>query len=65
MRLKSPVELDNQDKVDAPFFFFVADNLTATQDQLERVTVRLLLSDPNAESLPDAERLSKVNYPSQ
>jgi len=55
-----PATLDNYGKADTLLTLAVADDLAAQAEQLERITVRLLLSDPAAEGRPVAQRLEPV-----
>jgi len=43
--------LANDGKVDTLLKIFVADNVAAAADRVERIDVRVLLSDPEAEAI--------------
>ena len=55
-----PAPLDNDGVVDTLLTIAVADGVTADADCVDRITLRLLLSDPEAENLPDDDRLQPV-----
>ena len=55
-----PAPLDNDGVVDTLLTIAVADGVTADADCVDRITLRLLLSDPEAENLPDDGRLQPV-----
>ena len=55
-----PAPLDNDGKVDTLLTIAVADDASAEADRVDQITLRLLLSDPEAENLPDDERLQQV-----
>lgn len=55
-----PAELDNQSKVDALIIVCVSDDLAAARDRIADLTLRVLLSDPGAESLPEAQTLGRA-----
>jgi hypothetical protein len=46
--------------VDTLLTIAVADDVTADADCVDRITLHLLLSDPEAENLPDDDRLQPV-----
>ena len=52
-----PAPLANKPDLDTFVYLHVGDNVNACVDHIDRVTLRLLLSDPDAESLPDEQRL--------
>ena len=55
-----PTPLDNDGKVDTLLTIAVADDVAAEEGRVERITLRLLLSDPEAENLSDDRRLQRV-----
>jgi len=55
-----PAMLDNEGKVDTLMILDVADNLPAHAEHLDSLELRLLLSDPAAERLPDDKRLERT-----
>ena len=55
-----PATIDNNGVVDTLVTIAVADDVTAMADQVDQITLRLLLSDPEAENLPDDQRLQSV-----
>ena len=55
-----PAPLDNDGKVDTLLTIGVADDVAAAADRIDQITLRLLLSDPEAENLPDDQRLQPV-----
>ena len=55
-----PAPLDNDGKVDTLLTIAVADDVSAETDRIDRITLHLLLSDPEAENLTDDERLQPV-----
>ena len=55
-----PAPLDNDGKVDTLLKIAVADDVDAEADCVGRITLRLLLSDPEAENLPEDQRLQSV-----
>ena len=55
-----PTPLDNDGKVDTLLTIAVADDVAAEEGRVERITLRLLLSDPEAENLSDDDRLQRV-----
>ena len=55
-----PAPLANDGKADTLLTVAVADNVGADREQVERLRLRLLLSDPSAEGLPTEKRLQKV-----
>ncbi|MCZ6678763.1 MAG: family 10 glycosylhydrolase [Candidatus Poribacteria bacterium] len=55
-----PAKLANNDKVDTLLTVVVADDVAAEADRVERIAIRLLLSDPEAEDLPADQRLQVV-----
>ena len=55
-----PAPLDNNGVVDTLLTIAVADDVAADADHVDRITLRLLLSDPEAEDLPEGQRLSPV-----
>jgi hypothetical protein len=59
-----PAALANDGKADTLLFPYVADDVTAAAGQVRQVRVRVLLSDPEAEGLPTAERLEAVTMAS-
>lgn len=52
-----PAPLDNNGVVDTLLTIAVADDVTAEANHIDQITLRLLLSDPEAENLPDDQRL--------
>ena len=55
-----PAPLDNNGAVDTLLTIAVADDVDAEADHVDRIALRLLLSDPEAENLSDDERLQPV-----
>ena len=55
-----PAELDNEAKVDAWISLRVADDLAAAADRIVDLSIRMLLSDPAAESLPEEETTGRT-----
>ena len=55
-----PTAIDNNGVVDTLLIIAVADDVAADADRLDQITLRLLLSDPEAENLPDDQRLQPV-----
>ena len=55
-----PAPLDNDGKVDTLLTIAVADDVSAETDRVDRITLHLLLSDPEAENLTDDQRLQPV-----
>jgi len=55
-----PAKLANNGKADTLLTIVVADDLAADAEYVERISVRILLSDPAAEVLPDNMRLVPV-----
>ena len=55
-----PAPLDNNGAVDTLLTIAVADDVDADADRVDRITLRLLLSDPEAENLSDDERFQPV-----
>ena len=55
-----PAPLDNDGKVDTLLTIAVADDVSAETDRIDRITLHLLLSDPEAENLSDDDRLQRV-----
>ena len=55
-----PAPLDNEGKVDTLLTIAVADDVAAEVDRVDQITLRLLLSDPEAENLPEDRRLQPV-----
>ena len=55
-----PAAIDNNGVVDTLLTIAVADDVTAEADRVDQITLRLLLSDPEAENLPDDQRLQPV-----
>ena len=55
-----PAPLDNDGKVDTLLTIAVADDVAAEVDRVDQITLRLLLSDPEAENLPEEQRLQPV-----
>ena len=47
-------------EVDTLLTIAVADDVTAEADRVDQITLRLLLSDPEAENLPEEQRLQPV-----
>ncbi len=60
-----PARLTNDGKADTLLVVAIADNLTAAADHVDRVLIRLLLSDPAAEGCPTSERLEPLTIASQ
>ena len=52
-----PVSLPNDGKADTVLTVAVADDVATAADTVNQIAIRLLLSDPAAERLPDGERL--------
>ena len=52
--------LDNDGKLDSLLTIAVADDVATEADRLDQITLRLLLSDPEAENLPENQRLQSV-----
>ena len=59
-----PAPLANDGKGDTLLFVFLADNVAAERERVERITVRLLLSDPEAKDLPASARLEQFSMAS-
>ena len=55
-----PASIDNKGEVDTLLTIAVADDADTGADRIDRITLRLLLSDPGAENLPDDQRLHPV-----
>ena len=55
-----PAPIDNNGAVDTLLTIAVADDVAAEADYVNRITLRLLLSDPEAANLPDDQRLQPV-----
>ena len=55
-----PAPLTNHGKADTLLTVSVADDLGADREHLERLSLRLLLSDPSAKDLPEEKRLQQV-----
>ena len=55
-----PAKLANDGKADTLLMAYVADDLAGEAKEVERITVRVLLSDPAAEGLPADGRLQTV-----
>ena len=55
-----PAALANNGKADTLLEVYVADNLADEAEQVESVTIRVLLSDPAAEHLPSNQRLQVI-----
>lgn len=55
-----PAALANDGKADTLLKVYVSDNLADEAEQVERVCIHVLLSDPTAERLPSDERLQVV-----
>jgi hypothetical protein len=55
-----PAKLSNGGKADTLLLVYVGNDLAAQARRIDRITVRVLLSDPTAEELPKAERLEQV-----
>ena len=55
-----PAPIDNNGVVDTLLTIAVADDVAAEADRVDQITLRLLLSDPEAENLPDDQRLQSV-----
>ena len=55
-----PATLANDGKADTLLKIFVADDVAAAAERVQRINVRVLLSDPEAESLPQSQRLEPV-----
>ena len=52
-----PMILDNSGLVDALIRLRVSDNFAAETERIERLTLRLLLSDPGTENLPTGQKI--------
>jgi len=59
-----PAPLANDGKADTLLFAYVADDVTARTEHVPQITVRVLLSDPEASKVPAAERLETVSMAS-
>ncbi len=55
-----PAPLANDGKADTLLTVAVADDVGADREQVERLSLRLLLSDPSAKGLPEEKRLQQV-----
>ena len=55
-----PAPLANDGKADALLTVNIADDVDAEREHLERLSLRVLLSDPSAKGLPKDERLQEV-----
>ncbi len=55
-----PAALANDGKADTLLKLYVSDKLADEAEHIERVTIRVLLSDPGAEHLPSSQRLEVV-----
>ena len=55
-----PAALANDGKADTLLFAGVADDVAAEAPRIADLTLRVLLSDPGAEGLPESQRLEKV-----
>ena len=55
-----PAVLANDGKADTLLTVAVADDVNASADRIERIILRLLLSDPSAKRLPEDGRLERV-----
>ena len=55
-----PAPLANDGKADTLLTVAVADDLGTDREQVERLSLRLLLSDPSAKGLPEEKRLQQV-----
>ena len=55
-----PAPIDNDGVVDTLLTIAVADDVAAEVDRVDQITLRLLLSDPEAENLSDDDRLQRV-----
>ena len=58
-----PAPLANDGKADTLLTVAVADDLGADREQVERLSLRLLLSDPSAKGLPKKSGSSKSGWP--
>ncbi|MDO8685846.1 MAG: hypothetical protein Q7J78_04150 [Clostridiales bacterium] len=55
-----PVKLQTDGKADTMLEIYAADNVKAYADKVEKIYLRLLLSQSSAEGMPDERRLEKV-----
>lgn len=55
-----PAALDNSGKIDTLLTLNVADDVSAISNMIEKITLRMLLSDPSVKNAPDDTRLEKV-----
>ena len=56
-----PITLDNLESVDTLIRLRVSDDFTAEAEQIERLTLHLLFSDPSTESLPKHRKIDAVS----
>ena len=55
-----PMVLDNLGRVDALIRLRVSDDFIAEAEQIERLTLRILFSDPGTENLPEGQKIDAV-----
>ena len=55
-----PALLDHEGKVDTLLSLEVGDDVNALVDQIDQISLKMLLSDPAAASHPDAERIAQA-----
>ena len=53
-----PITLDNLGLVDAMIKLRISDDFAAEAERIERLTLRLLLSDPGTENLSEHQKLT-------
>ena len=56
-----PMTLDNLGLVDALIRLRVSDDFTAEAERIERLTLRILFSDPGTENLPEGQKIDAVS----
>ena len=56
-----PMTLDNLGLVDALMRLRVSDDFVAEAERIERLTLRILLSDPETENLPEGQKIDAVS----
>ena len=54
-----PAALDNTGKADTLLKVYVGDDVAAAAEQVERIDVRVLLSDPAAQELPEEQTIGR------
>ena len=56
-----PISLDNLGLVDTLIRFRVSDDFTTEAERIERLTLRILLSDPETENPPEGQKIDTVS----